>query len=110
MTQSCNLRLLIVDSPCARAYNLRQALTRAGCKVHVVSSPAAASTMVRRCSIHTGFIACDSNDDMRGLITALEELKIPHVFTGAGTGELASELANTRPAPSQPWKRSLSVV
>ncbi len=61
--------------------------------MHVVSSPAAASTMVRRCSIHTVFIACDSNDDMRGLITALEELKIPHVFTGAGAGEnFASEL------------------
>lgn len=78
--------------------------------VHVVSSPAAALLMVRRCLIHTVFITYDSTDDMRGLMKALYELEIPHVLTCSDAGKLASELPTKTPSASRHRESHLTSV
>jgi CheY-like chemotaxis protein len=78
-----DFHLLIVDTPSTRACILREALMRAGCKVHVVGSAAAALTMVQRCRIDTAFVADAAGGNLRGLVEALEDLRIPCVFTGS---------------------------
>jgi hypothetical protein len=39
--------------------------------------------MVRRCRIDTALVADAAGGNIRGLVEALEELKIPCVFTGS---------------------------
>lgn len=83
MTIPSNYRILVVDAPTTRACNLREALVRAGAKVHVVSTPRAALMLINRLSIHTAFVAYDMGVATNEFCSALTERKIPYILTGS---------------------------
>jgi PleD family two-component response regulator len=91
MTILSNTRILVVDAPTTRACNLREALVRAGAKVHVVSSAGAAMMLINRLKIHTAFVAYDMGVGFQDFCAALTQHNIPFILTGSSV-DVASEV------------------
>jgi PleD family two-component response regulator len=83
MTIPSDTRILVVDAPTTRACVLREALVRAGAKVHVVSSAGAALMLINRLRIHTAFVAYDMGVGLKDFCAALTERNIPYILTGS---------------------------
>ena len=91
MTILANTRILVVDAPTTRACNLREALVRAGAKVHVVHSAGAAMMLVNRLQIHTAFVAYDMGVGFQEFCAALTQHNIPFILTGSSV-DMAQEV------------------
>jgi PleD family two-component response regulator len=77
-------RILVVDAPTTRACNLREALLRAGAKVHVASSPGSALMLINRLHFHTAFVAYDMcSIKLNEFCDALAERNISYILTGS---------------------------
>ena len=89
-------RILVVDAPSTRACNLRDALMRAGAKVHVASSAGAAQMLIERLHFHTAFVAYDAgmggdlgDFELNEFCAALTKRNISYILTGS-SGDLPS--------------------
>jgi len=93
MTIPSNYRILVVDAPTTRACNLREALVRAGAKVHVASSPGSALMLINRLHFHTAFVAYDMGGfELNEFCAALTERNISYILTGSSV-----DLPSARP-------------